>query len=227
MDEKDEVNQTGDHASIEGKRKKGNWFLKFIVKNLSKKAINILVIVAILFFVVGGIGIGINTFFAVKSKTTKLALEDVGELATQAAYCTNVNVMDKSRTLFGTSIPFTQSKYIYSYDTVIKAGIDFADVEVKSNEITKVLTVEMPEVKVLSCEVDFDSIEVYLEDESIFTQIDLKDQNDSMIELTEKAQQDAIGNGLLDDAKENAKTLLLGFLGKSYDLTEYTVDFAN
>lgn len=135
--------------------------------------------------------------------------------------------MDKSRSLFGATIPFTQSKYIYSYDTVIKAGIDFAEVDVKANDISKVISVELPEVKVLSTEVDYDSFEVYLEDESIFTQIDLSDQNESMAELTKTAEDDAIANGLLDNAKENAEILLTGFLGKAYDLSEYSVKFAD
>ena len=48
-------------------------------------------------------------------KTTKIGFEDIGELATQVAYCTEVNVTDASREMFGVKIPFTQSKYIYSY----------------------------------------------------------------------------------------------------------------
>lgn len=59
------------------------------------------------------------------SKTTRLGFEDIGEMATQAAYTTQVNVTEGSRVLWGVTIPFTQSKYIYSYDVTIKAGIDF------------------------------------------------------------------------------------------------------
>ena len=36
-----------------------------------------------------------------------------------------------TRNLFGMEIPFTESKYIYSYDVEVKAGIDFADIEWK------------------------------------------------------------------------------------------------
>ena len=55
-----------------------------------------------------------------EEKTTKIGFEDIGELATQVAYCTEVNVTDASREMFGVKIPFTQSKYIYSYDVIIK-----------------------------------------------------------------------------------------------------------
>ena len=63
------------------------------------------------------------------NKLTKLGFEDIGELATQAAYCTEVNVTEGARELFGLTIPFTQSKYVYSYDVVIKEIKDTADDE--------------------------------------------------------------------------------------------------
>ena len=90
-----------------------------------------LIVGAIVCFVLGGvIGFEVRDLFVGKeavseSRPVKLGFEEIGELATQAAYCTEINVTDASRELFGLKIPFTQSKYIYSYDVVIKAGIDF------------------------------------------------------------------------------------------------------
>lgn len=65
---------------------------------------------------------GIGSEFKSSSKTTTLGLRNIGELATQSAYVTEVDVLEDARTLFGMSLPGTQSKYIYSYDFVIKAG---------------------------------------------------------------------------------------------------------
>lgn len=229
MDEKEEVSKQNEGRKETGKEKKngGNWFVRFILMNLSKKAINIIIVVVICSVVLGGIGLGLRTYFSVQSKTTKLKFEDIGELATQVAYTTNVNVENKDQKFLWTSlsIPFTQSKYVFSYGTIIKAGIDFEAIDYDVNESSKVINVQLPEVKVLSTEIDLDSLEVYLEDESIFTQIKLEDQNESMIELKDQAQQDAIANGLLDNAEENAKMLITGFFAGVYDLDEYTIDF--
>ena len=61
-------------------------------------------------------------------KVTQLGFENIGELATQSVTTTSVRVETKDRKLFDISIPFTESKYIYTYNTNIKAGINFSDV---------------------------------------------------------------------------------------------------
>ena len=154
----------------------------FLGRILTNKLVIALIIIAVL----GGISLGVKQVAFTDNKTTKLGFEDIGELATQEARCTEVNVTDQSKKLFGIKIPFTQSKYIYSYDVVVKAGIDF-------NKITwsvkdKTITVKMPESKILSCELDMDSFKVYHEEESIFTKITLKDNNKSFEKLKETAR---------------------------------------
>ena len=83
--------------------KKNNNFLS---RYLTKKIIMVIIIIAVL--TTGTIGV--KKYFSYSSKTTKLGFEDLGELATQSAFCTEVNVTEASRELFGFEIPFTQSK---------------------------------------------------------------------------------------------------------------------
>ena len=64
---------------------------------------------------------------------------------------------------------------------------------------------ETSEVKVLSNEIDLDSFEVYLEDESIFQQITLEENNEAMAELKERAEENAVANGLLEKARKMRK----------------------
>lgn len=191
----------------------------FLGRILTNKLVIALIIIAVL----GGISLGVKQVAFTDNKTTKLGFEDIGELATQEARCTEVNVTDQSKKLFGIKIPFTQSKYIYSYDVVVKAGIDF-------NKITwsvkdKTITVKMPESKILSCELDMDSFKVYHEEESIFTPIKLADNNDALKTLIENAKQDAVANGLLENAESNAETILRGFFANVYDLQKYKIEF--
>ena len=199
------------------KMKKG--ILKYAKRSLSSK-----VFVVILVVIVFCIGIyGGKKIASTESKTTKLGFEDIGELATQIAYCTEVVVTEADRKLFGLQIPFTQSKYIYSYDMEIKAGINFTEVEWKVNNDTKEIEVSLPEVKVLSREIDQDSFRVYHEDESIFRQVSLQENNEALKEMQEKAEADAIANGLLENARSNAEIILKGFLEAEYE--EYEVKF--
>ena len=125
------------------------------------------------------------------------------------------------------TIPFTQTKYIYTYNSVVKAGIDFSKVKVTDRSgPSKKIYVEIPKVKVLSTTIDYDSFKVYHEEESIFSPISLEEHNASIKELEKTARKDAIANGLLDNAYDNAKKMLQAFLEQSYDSKRYTIVFS-
>lgn len=157
-------------------------------------------------------------------KSTKLGFEDVGELATQSAYCTQVNMTEADREIFGISIPFTQSKYIYSYDVVIKAGYDFTDIT-WGFQGDDTIVVHLPDPQIISSDILPDSFEVYLEDESIFREITLEETNTALQELKENAEQDAIANGLFENARANAETILIGFFANVYSPDKYDIKF--
>ena len=66
---------------------------------------------------------------------------------------------------------------------------------------------------------------MYHEEESIYNQITLEDNNEVMAELKQKVEQEAINSGLLDNARSNAEIILKGFFENVYDLDEYTIVF--
>lgn len=193
--------------------------LKFIRKYLTRPVIIVLIIALIA-------STGIITykrFISSESRTTKIGFENIGELATQSAYCTEINVTDSSRKMFGVTIPFTQSKYIYSYNIVIKAGFDFGNIE--WSEKDKIIEVKLPETKILSSSIDINSFKIYHEAESIFNQISLAENNDALKNLQKTAEENAVANGLLKNARTNAETILTSFFGNVYDMKEYKISF--
>ena len=167
--------------------------------------------------------LGLSSIFNHEEKPTKLGFEDIGELATQAAYTTIVEDTDVSRELFGVSIPFTQSKLIYSYDVVVKAGLDFDQVKwtVSENKIK----VEMPEIRILGSELQFDSFKTYYEKESIFRPVKMEENNQAIQKMVKKAENTAVENGLLDNARENAELIIKGFIYQNFDSQEYQISF--
>lgn len=188
---------------------------KFIIKKMKIPFIILVVILVV--------AIGVRSKIYFDNKTTKIGFEDIGEFATQSAYCTELSLIDDSRNLYGVSIPFTQSKYIYSYDIVIKSGFDFSEIEWEENE--NVIKVKLPEAKILSSEIDLDSFKVYHESESVFNQITMEEGNESLKGLKEKAEEDAVENGLLKNARTNAETVLTGFFSKAYNMDKYEIVF--
>ncbi len=199
--------------------KKRGWLTGLLYWHLLPRVLGILVVILL----AAAVALGAKTVLSADGRIARLGFEDIGELATQSAYCTEVEVTEASRELFGVTIPFTQSKYIYSYDVVIKAGLDFTDVSWSQQDGT--IRVTLPEIRVLSNEIDLDSLKVYHEDESLFRNITLEENNAALADLKARAEQDAIGNGLLEEARDNAQQILTAFFANQYDLTEYRLEF--
>lgn len=162
-------------------------------------------------------------------KITEIGFENIGELATQSVTTTTVRVETKDLKLFNVSIPLTQSKYIYTYNTTIKAGINFSDVKWQlgdTDDTSHNIYVDIPEVKTLSADIDLDSFKVLHEENNIFSPITLTEHNDSLIQLRENALSDAINRGLYDRALDNAKTILTSFISQVYPSNEYNIIFS-
>lgn len=162
-------------------------------------------------------------------KITEIGFENIGELATQSVTTTTVRVETKDLKLFNVSIPLTQSKYIYTYNTTIKAGINFSDVKWQlgdTDDTSHNIYVNIPEVKTLSADIDLDSFKVLHEENNIFSPITLTEHNDSLIQLRENALSDAINSGLYDRALDNAKTILTSFISQVYPSNEYSIIFS-
>ena len=162
-------------------------------------------------------------------KITEIGFENIGELATQSVTTTTVRVETKDLKLFNVSIPLTQSKYIYTYNTTIKAGINFSDVKWQlgdPDDTSHNIYVDIPEVKTLSADIDLDSFKVLHEENNIFSPITLTEHNDSLIQLRENALSDAINSGLYDRALDNAKTILTSFISQVYPSNEYSIIFS-
>ena len=162
-------------------------------------------------------------------KITEIGFENIGELATQSVTTTTVRVETKDLKLFNVSIPLTQSKYIYTYNTTIKAGINFSDVKWQlgdTDDTSHNIYVDIPEVKTLSADIDLASFKVLHEENNIFSPITLTEHNDSLIQLRENALSDAINSGLYDRALDNAKTILTSFISQVYPSNEYNIIFS-
>lgn len=187
---------------------------KLVKATKMKRRIKIGAIVMAVLIIGAAVGCLVTSHLTTEAKTTKIGFEDIGELDTQVAYCTVVDVIDDPREIFGVEVPFTKSKYIYSYDVVVKAGLDFEKMDWK--ETGGKIKVKMPEVYVTDSYIDEKSGRIYHEEESIFSPITLEEQMLARAELVETGVNDAIANGLYDKAKENAEKMLTSFF-KQHD----------
>ena len=80
-------------------------------------------------------------------------------------------------------------------------------------------------MKILSSELDRDSFKLYHEKESVFNQITMTETNEAIKNLQKAAEEDAVANGLLENARTNAETILTSFFDNKYDLDKYVIVF--
>lgn len=200
-----------DQTSNDQKRKRFSFFLDLCKKhNLNSTYI---IIILIMFLIIAGlvlfITISNRPVTEYTTKTLEFGLRDIGELATQAGYYTNVNIIENAnRTIAGVPIPLTSSKAIMTYTGTIKAGIDFDQIIIDINDETKIVSLTMPNPRILSNEIDLNSFEKYDESNSIFNPINVENYNQSLIEMKSKAETQAISNGIFEAAKSNAESLI-------------------
>ena len=150
---------------------------------------------------------------------------EIGELATQEFCFTDMKDFSDSKMIGNVKIPFTTKKLICSYSGTIKAGIDFAAITVDVNKTDKVISVQMPKAKILSCELDNESYQVLDEKSSIFNQIKSEDINALQQEMKDSMQAKAVERGILTRAESQAELLVKNMILGMGTFSDYSLRF--
>lgn len=160
-----------------------------------------------------------------ESRPISLSFESIGELATQASYYTNVQVIEKDRKVFGIHVPGTQSKSIFSYDGIIKVGYNFSEITMTVDDVEKTIKVVLPDPIIIANTPNYDSLKIYDESQSAFAPIRLEDTNQALQDMAEESAETAISNGIYEDARANAEILITAMLASIADSQSYTIIF--
>lgn len=131
---------------------------------------------------------------------------DIKEIGTMEYHYTNVGTVDSVNHFKNTDvkIPFSSKTAIVTMDGVIKAGVDAEQIEIVVNEMTKTITITIPEATILSNEPFEESMVVYTEEEGLFNNLTLADGSSIRIEIKDKAEANALENNILKQAQEKA-----------------------
>jgi hypothetical protein len=150
-------------------------------------------------------------------------LNDMGVLITEEYYFTQVENYEKTKTIlnFFTS----SSNFIYSYDGVVTAGIDCGEIAVEKNDTNKVITITVPPAEIRYIDIDYDSFQMYSEQEGLWNSMSMEDYNDSLVEFEDLARENAIDKGVLEKADENAKTIIENFVMGMIEDSNYIIEW--
>lgn len=159
----------------------------------------------------------------ISGETIQSGLNNIGKLCTAEYYYTHVEYFENAKEIKGIKIPLTSSKFIYSYDGTILAGIDFHQITVDKDDNSRKITITLPAAEIMSSDVDPDSFQLYDEKNNLFNPISVMDIAVSFADLKKCEEEKAIAGGLYDRAKTNATSLVQNFMKSSYNIEDYKI----
>ena len=194
-----------------------------MLKKLGKKT---LLVGGCIILVVTTCMVGVVTTLNQKFKVTDLGLKDMSELVTQTCTVTVIQDSKKNLTFFKDhKIPLTESRQIFSYDFDVDASIKFNKITFDVDNKNKTITFNLPHANVYKTTIILDSFNSYYESDSLFTEIDLSENNDAKKQMAIEAEEKCIKNKLLENADKNAEELLKGLVKSNSKIKDYKVLF--
>lgn len=193
---------------------------------LKKLGMKTLLVGGFIILVVTTCMVGVVTTFNQKFKVTDLGLKDMSELVTQTCTVTVIQDSKKNLTFFKDyKIPLTESRQIFSYDFDVDASIKFNKITFDVDNKNKIITFNLPHANVYKTTIILDSFNSYYESDSLFTEIDLSENNDAKKQMAIDAEKKCIKNKLLENADKNAEELLKGLVKSNSKIKDYKVLF--
>lgn len=155
-------------------------------------------------------------------------IKTVGKLTTIDYHYTYAGTHEDVNNFFNTDIklPFTKNSFIAQWEGVVALGVDLTKVKITVNESTKIITVTVPNAEIFYHDVDHKSFKTLDEKNNIFNPITVDDINQFNIKYEDKIYEKIEEIRLLEEACENAKTMVENILKAIPGLTEqYTIQF--
>lgn len=165
-----------------------------------------------------------------KSRETLIEFnfKDVGNLVVQEFRTRVMEDSSKDRKIFDwVSIPFTESRLIFSIDVEVLSSIDFEKItyDIKQRENKDIIEITLPHAVLYKAYEVPNSFKSYLDSESWFTNISSSEQQKLKDQMVEKGKQEAISLGLLEKADKYAKILITNMVLSNAKTKSFEVEF--
>lgn len=162
----------------------------------------IFLIVSIFFFYIGKNLSNNKNKTNITSTLLENKLTTVSELITTDYHYKNMASFQNQNDFYGWDIPFTEKKFIISYEGSIKLGTDLnqASINIKDKDIT----INIKTTKIISHEIDEDSVKVFDEKTSIFNPIKVEDYSSFSSEQKKKIENSALKKGILEESNKKS-----------------------
>lgn len=174
-------------------------------------------------FYAGSIYAGQQKEPVITSTTLSNQLIEINELAVTEYNYTKVGSFSDSLKFKGWVVPLTQKYFLITYDGYLKAGIDMKQVHIDIQDQKIILT--LPDIEILSHEIDEGSIHVYDESKNIFNQISITDYATFASQQKKIIEEEAIEKGLFSETATKLDKILRQYLEMIPEVAEnYTIE---
>ena len=193
--------------------------------NKKKNKISLKLMLIVLIVVVLIIIIFVNRKTELNAKPHMYSIEKICELATLECYYHDVAEFRQDATGV---FKIGYKKYWIEYNGIVKYGVDAKDIKVNKPDKNGVVKVFIPEAKILSVDVDINSMSDPIVDTGMFTSISIEEKNKAYNQAQEKMKLNSEkDSSLLSQAKNNAQKLIEQYIinvGKQID-KDYSVEW--
>ncbi|WP_298481509.1 DUF4230 domain-containing protein [uncultured Ruminococcus sp.] len=170
-----------------------------------------------------------NESILITVSNVKKIISPASELTSTKYYYKDADSFEDSKEFMDIKLPLTTNKVVFTYEGVINIGIDLSEVSITDidNENQRI-TIRMPDVKILSHEVDMSSFEFPFEDYSIFNETQMGDYT-QLIEEIKKNKEEKISSDseIMENTRENAENVIRSFLKTAEMTKDYNIIFTN
>lgn len=130
------------------------------------------------------------------------------------------------KSFFGKNTPGTKSEVVFTYSGTISVGVDLSKVKYDIDNENKTINVSIPDVIIMTNEIDSSSFKYYTVSESIFNPYNMGKSTDLIAKLKSvKEEQIKNDKEFMDEARKNTQNVLKEFLTNANATKDYTVIF--
>ena len=145
------------------------------------------------------------------SSTVMSRISHIQELALVKHNYTGVIGFKDYKRILNINIPLTDKYFLLKYNGYLKAGVDFS--RIKINALTdSMVHVSIPKPEIFDTVIDEGSVQIYNESENAFNPIKISDYNEALSREKNIMISDAVKQGILKDATDQARMVLTAML---------------
>lgn len=153
-------------------------------------------------------------------------IQTVGKLTTIDYHYTYAGTHKDVDKFFGFELPWTKNSFIAQWDGVVALGVDLSKVTITADEVSKAITVSMPDAEIFYHDVDEKSFAVLDEKNNLLNPITVADIKQFDIIYEQKIKDKIAEQRMLEDAYGYAQTMIESILKSVPQVAEqYTINF--